>query len=366
LHMNRGNRDKPTGVPRKSSPTGKRKSSPKGRKKRKKKTILEDPKLVREMITLAESGDIGKLRVIMEAEDNAKKFDLNADAGEALVKGAEKGQLEVVSFLLESGTKPSYSQSKALHRACVANQFPVVRLLVDFGGDVNAKSAMTEYTPLHHACQHGHTELARYLIEQGAYLDILSHAYNCLSYNGWAPLHFAADQGHLEAVRCLLDNGAEIDILSGTKETPAAVAAEHGQFAVVKHLIAYGADIHAKRRGLSIVQWAVYRGDHEAVQYLVSHGAEPDLAAQTKWFPDGRTLLDVIKAEFSPLFENIDRAIYRGGIGLRERASHRRLLTELRWETLVDMDLRSLEAPPPPDILALPPHIVNLVSTYEF
>jgi len=326
----------------------------------------EDPKIVREILALAEAGDLVKLKALLETEDNKKKYDLSGDAGEALVRGAEKGQLEVVSYLLESGAKPAYSQSKALHRACIANHFPVFRLLIDFGGDVNAKSAVTEYTPLHHAAQHGHTQLVQYLLEQGAYLDVPSHEFNCLTCNGWTPLHFAADNGHLEAVKQLLDTGAEIDILSSGKETPCSMAAEHGHFAVVRHFVAYGADIHAKRRELSIVQWAIYRGNSDAVQYLVSHGAAPDLTAVAKWFPEGKTLHDVIKQEFSkPLYESIDRAIYRGGTGLRERASHRRLLTELRWETLVPPDPLSFEAPPPPDILALPPHIVNLISSYE-
>ena len=77
------------------------------------------------------------------------------------------------------------------------------------------------------------------------------------------------------------------------KEAPSAIAAEHGHFHVVKFLVAHGANVHSKRvsclpiqlfcslielqRELSLVQWAAYRCDAEAVQYLVSYGAEADL-----------------------------------------------------------------------------------------
>jgi ankyrin repeat protein len=53
--------------------------------------------------------------------------------------------------------------------------------------------------------------------------------------------------GYIDIVRYLVDGMASIDLLTGEKETPASIAAEHGHFGVVRHLVAHGASVDAKR-----------------------------------------------------------------------------------------------------------------------
>lgn len=355
--------------PSKRNPSPKKKGST---KKKKKKKIVEDPRIVRLLHNYAEAGDLDKFVSTVEAPENKNQFDWAQMAGEALVTAAEKGHANIVAYLLQQPTmKPNYGNGKALQRAALNNHMPVLRLLLGAkGADVNAKETFTEFTALQLAAGAGHLEVVDFLRRCGADLDQQCHALNCGIQNGWGAIHFAADAGKTDVVRYLVEEGATVDLLTAGKETAAALAAERGHFDIVRFLVANGANVHAQRRGLSLVQWAAYRGQAETVQYLVACGAEPDWSVKTTWLPDNMTLEEVMKREFSsPLWEKIDLAVYRGKKGQRERAAHRRLLLELRWEEApapVDPLALNFDAEPaPPEIVSLPPHIVNIILSYE-
>ncbi|QEH34183.1 Ankyrin repeat protein [Aquisphaera giovannonii] len=59
------------------------------------------------------------------------------------------------------------------------------------------------YTPLARAADHGHADVATYLIGAGAKVNAADGA-------GWTPLHLAARAGHLEVVKLLVQHGADV------------------------------------------------------------------------------------------------------------------------------------------------------------
>ena len=66
---------------------------------------------------------------------------------------------------------------------------------------------------------------------------------------GWTPLHEACNYGHLEVVRTLLDNGADIDDPGGELcggVTPLIDAVVNGHVDVVTLLVDRGADLGAR------------------------------------------------------------------------------------------------------------------------
>src|SRR5579859_1834816 len=73
--------------------------------------------------------------------------------------------------------------------------------LVAAGADLRAVDYQEGWTLLHWAAHHGHTELARALLDRGA--DI-----QCGDEEGETPLMMAAYAGHLDMVRLLLERGA--------------------------------------------------------------------------------------------------------------------------------------------------------------
>lgn len=74
-------------------------------------------------------------------------------------------------------------------------------------GDVNAvREDLAGKTLLHVAASHGHDEIVRMLIAQGAEIDARANG-------GITPLHFAAAGGHLGVIEILLRAGADRQVL---------------------------------------------------------------------------------------------------------------------------------------------------------
>ena len=67
-------------------------------------------------------------------------------------------------------------------------------------------AASTGLTPLHLACEMGHLEVVRLLLEASATLEPMDS-------EGLRPLHTAAKRGHLEVLEELLERKAMIDAL---------------------------------------------------------------------------------------------------------------------------------------------------------
>lgn len=338
------------------------------------KKIVEDPRIVKEMRDACYKGDMEELTKFIAQPQAERKWDFAGQAGECLPRASEKGHTETVRCLLDANCDVNALSGKALHKASEYGIMPMIQLLFERDADLNVKSEFTEYTALHFATMHGHLRVCDFLVQHHVDINALTSPINCSVHNGWAPLHFAADFGHLDLVEYLVEVGkARVDVLTdGDKETPLAVAAEHGRFDIVKYLVSAGADLHKTRRGLSVVQWCIYRCDEETVQFLVSFGAKPDLSVKCIWFsnPD-KTLGELVQDQLSePLWEKLDTAIYRGGVKLRERAAHMKLLSEVKWQAVEEekekdeYDIET-EEPAGPVVLSFPKHVIHLISSYE-
>ena len=90
--------------------------------------------------------------------------------------------------------------SYVLFDACKNGNIDLVKKLLSYGADVNAKNN-DGWTPLHYASRNGHTEIVKLLLEHG--VDV-----NCKNNNGYTPLHLASEKRHTEIVNLLKQNGA--------------------------------------------------------------------------------------------------------------------------------------------------------------
>ncbi|MBS1839941.1 MAG: ankyrin repeat domain-containing protein, partial [Acidobacteria bacterium] len=87
--------------------------------------------------------------------------------------------------------------------AAVFGNFEVAKYLHAKGGEINAVSTNgSGYTALTGAVASGHTEVAKWLLENGANAN---YSYS----NGYTPLLTAAANGHLEILKALLAHGAD-------------------------------------------------------------------------------------------------------------------------------------------------------------
>jgi hypothetical protein len=89
---------------------------------------------------------------------------------------------------------------------------------------------------------------------------------------GWAPLHYAATGGHLEIMALLLEHHAFIDAESPNGTTPLMMAAHYGSTAAVKLLLEAGADTAMRNQlGLSAIDFAQRGNRPDAAALLSAH-----------------------------------------------------------------------------------------------
>ncbi|MSQ27214.1 MAG: ankyrin repeat domain-containing protein [Dehalococcoidia bacterium] len=141
----------------------------------------------------------------------------------------------------------------------------------------------------------GNEQVARWLIEQGATLDIFAAAAagtldriqqllsenpalaDSYSADGWAPLHLAAHFGRKTVADALIAGGATVDARSTNDlgNTPLHAAIAGRQDAIAGLLLANDADIDAAdRSGNTALHIAAHDDEPDIVKLLVIHGAE--------------------------------------------------------------------------------------------
>jgi len=119
-----------------------------------------------------------------------------------LIVACTYGNTETVRCLLENGAKPSYL---AMITAQYQDKFDYVKLLVEYGADINAVSDDKESSVLGSAVVSSNTIFA-YLIEQGGNVDY------CNTKTGLSLLMLAAKFELTDNARVLLEAGADTSI----------------------------------------------------------------------------------------------------------------------------------------------------------
>ena len=159
-----------------------------------------------------------------------------------------------------------------LHIACENGHLDIVRQLIDFGADVNRISD-EKGTPLSVACMEGHADLARFLISKGA----LVHD---SSLGNSSPILLACKSGKSEVMEFLLSE--EPLLLRTHGEVLLYEACRLGHAPVVRLLIKKGVDVDPPQTLLdsqgsripgSPLQGACVGRQTAIVNYLIENGA---------------------------------------------------------------------------------------------
>ncbi|XP_015785680.1 protein phosphatase 1 regulatory subunit 16A [Tetranychus urticae] len=230
-----------------------------------------------------------------------------------LLEAAARNDVEEVRRLLMLGVSPDSTNEDgltALHQCCIDDSEEMMKLLIEFGANINAQDS-EQWTPLHAAATCGLLHLVRYLISKGA--DLLA-----VNADGNMPYDICEDESTLDYIesemakrgitqemidetrasvenRMLLDlrkvaeEGGDLEFRDSQGATPLHIAAANGYSAVVEFLL----DNHVSTDVVDNDLWqpihaAACWGHPDVLEQLVQAGA--DLNAKTK---NGETPLDI-------------------------------------------------------------------------
>lgn len=225
----------------------------------------------------------------------------------------------MVERLLKAGANPNGGRESAVMTAARTGSADVMKLLLASGGASNAKESVRGQTALMWAASEKHRDVIRLLIQHGA--DV--HARTIVppkrpqrsataaaagissdagSPNGFTPLLFAVRVGDRESVRLLLDAGANVNDAAADGMSPLVLATVRGYPSVAMDLLERGADPNANGAGYTALHWAagsweteltvtsitvdregewatvagLREGRLDLVNALLAHGADPN------------------------------------------------------------------------------------------
>ncbi|XP_011299918.1 protein phosphatase 1 regulatory subunit 16A isoform X3 [Fopius arisanus] len=240
-----------------------------------------------------------------QTRHSSNKRGIYFDDSVMLLEAAARNDIDEVRRLLKKGVNPDSTNEDgltALHQCCIDDNEEMMKLLTEFGANVNAEDS-EKWTPLHAAATCGHLHLVRYLIAAGANLlavnadgnmpyDICEDekTLDCIEgemasrgvtqelidetraatemqmlvdlqklasvggdleykdHQGATPLHIAAANGYLRVVEFLLDQHVSTDVEDNDKWQPVHAAACWGHLEVLELLVQNGADLNAKNK----------------------------------------------------------------------------------------------------------------------
>jgi len=157
-----------------------------------------------------------------------------------------------------------YDRRTPLHVAASEGHLDICKLLVEKGAKIN-RSDRRGHAPLDDANRYKHTEVVRYLKQNGGKFGSSSLSLNLIS---------ACIEGDVEEVRSLLDYG-KIDLLSSDydRRTPLHIAASEGHSEIVELLCEKGANVNAKDKwGSRPIDGAIIANHVDCEQLLEKFG----------------------------------------------------------------------------------------------
>ena len=262
-----------------------------------------------------------KLDPLLEVIDSFQMVDplasIGGDPGE-LLRAAAGGSKEAVAGLLDKGVdvNAAFPQGTALGLAALFGHRETVDLLLDKGADINKPATGAGAAPLACAVMGGETELAGYLIDKGAAIDLTTK-------DGLSPLILAVATGQEELAAKLIEKGADVRQVSAEGKTALHLSAASGQVRVAGRLVEAGADMNAQSAdGWTPLMAAIQEQHFDVASLLMDKGADVK-----KQRPDGWAA--IFSAADAGSLEMIKALVDKGAdINIQTKVSKRTPLIE--------------------------------------
>lgn len=176
-------------------------------------------------------------------------FSAAAASEEAIIEAAKRGDLDVVKAIL--AREPS---------------------------KLNATDA-EHYTALHWACMRANWDVARYLIDAGAALNVPGD-------DGGTPLNWAVHHDNVEMIKLMIERGAELNHQNQWGMTELHTAIWRGNIHVVEFLLDRGSDPMIRtKEGWTAMHYAFRSGHDDVIDLLKSRGISLDVQDNEGRYP---------------------------------------------------------------------------------
>ena len=243
----------------------------------------------------------GNIEIVSELLQNGVSPDLISRSGlSSLVAASEAGHANIVELLLSRGAQVDLRIDNIIGASAlmVADNTEIVHLLLKHGAQVDFQDYNGE-TALMAASRNGNIGKIRVLLKNNARINFQAK-------NGMTALVRASCHGNTEAVRVLLEHGAQVDLAENNDQQTALILASMlNHIEIVQLLLDHRANVNWRNKlgKTALIQVAFYKksdklfdivdvssGIHLDVEYLsqslgsskiikllLDHGAEVDL-----------------------------------------------------------------------------------------
>lgn len=226
---------------------------------------------------VADRSDIVQLLLQNNCDVNAVDYD-----GESpLCLAVSKQRVDCVRALLETrkcniNKIDPVSENTPVCSAVLADNIPIVKLLVEAGCDLN-KAGGGRNTALHHAVKQNNERATDVLLKSGHLLDVCDR-------NGMFPLHLAVISGDLAILQLLLQHISPEDINEPNKftlNTALHMACRDNNGAALGLLIRHGASVNvANNFQQTPLFLTCFNNNADLTQTLLTHGGKASYICQ--------------------------------------------------------------------------------------
>ena len=227
------------------------------------------------------------IRALLAARANVHKIE-KTHGWNALIVASQHCNVEIIAKMLvtfgcqvDSCDDAGYTP---LMWASANGNEKMVKILLEYTKDVDARTHDEQLTAMIMAAKSGHDMIVRRLLTNKANI-------NATSKSGVTALIMAVSGGHLTVTQTLLRKGADIDCcLEESGMTPLMIACEYGHVDIARTLLKNKfVDVNAmNKQGMTPLMIASAKGHDEIVEMLLHHEPEPWIDMQQK---DGFTAL---------------------------------------------------------------------------
>ncbi|XP_071041937.1 serine/threonine-protein phosphatase 6 regulatory ankyrin repeat subunit B-like [Parasteatoda tepidariorum] len=213
----------------------------------------------------------GLKRVVSFVLDK-KKLSTSDDLNEILYFALHGGYDDIVNILLNHGADVNFIfklNFSPLHLAVFCGHFDIIKLLLERGADFNKLNSENQ-RPVDLAVFLGHLESAQ-IFFQKKIIDI-----NEKIHGDSTLLNLAAECGHLDLVKFLINEGADLNVIGSFGSKPIHIAAYYGHLHIVKYFIQRDEKLLTDRgwANMSLLHYAAGEGQTEVVKYLIEKGID--------------------------------------------------------------------------------------------